>query len=103
LRSYTRVFPIGQPRSYLCRGLTAWLSGQAYSARRFWAKSLETAEKLNMPYAQGLAHYEIGRHLSLDDTARVEHLTQASEIFTRLEATYDLRRTQDALACTTPN
>ncbi len=103
LRSYTRVFPIGQPRSYLCRGLTAWLSGQTYSARRLWAKSLEAAEKLNMPYAQGLAHYEIGRHLSLDDTARVEHLTQASEIFTRLEATYDLRRTQDALACTTPN
>ncbi len=50
-----------------------------------------------MPYEQGLAHYEIGRHLAVDDPARQAHLARAAEIFGQLEAAYDLRRVHEAL------
>jgi hypothetical protein len=102
LQGYARVFPVGQARTYLWRGVSEWLSGRPRRAQKLWTKSLAAAERLAMPYEQGLVHYEIGRRLPLDDPARPEHLTHACEIFTRLEATYDLERAQEALAlCTT--
>jgi len=55
-----------------------------------------------MPYEQGLAHYEIGRHLPFDDPARQDHLSQARVVFTRLEANYDLRRAQQELLAGEP-
>jgi len=96
LRSYARVFPIGRPRAYLWQGLFEWLSGRPYLARDLWAKSLAAAQQLDMPYAQGLAHYELGRHLSPHDPARAEHLAQAEAIFSRLGATYDLDRVRNS-------
>ena len=104
MRSYARVFPIGRPRAYLCRGTFEWLSGRPYLARRLWTNSLDAAKRLDMPHAEGLAHYTIGRYLSLEDPKRAEHLIQAREIFARLEAAFDLQQTEEALAsCTIPN
>ncbi len=98
LHKYAAQFPIGQPRAWLYQGWFSWLSGRQNRARKQWRKSLTHAQKLAMPYEEGLAHYEIGRHLSPDDTAtltaRQEHLTRAIEIFERLEAVYDLERAQ---------
>jgi hypothetical protein len=102
LQGYARVFPIGQARTYLWRGVSEWLSGRPRRAQKLWAKSRAAAERLAMPYEQGLVYCEIGRCLPLDDPARSEHLTRACEIFTRLEAPYDLEQAQEALAlCTT--
>lgn len=100
LRRFGRIFPIGQPRAYLWQGLLEWLSGRQARGRKLWTKSLEVAERLNMPYALGLTHYEIGRHLPVDDPDRTNHLNQASEIFTQLCATHDLTCAQEALQCT---
>lgn len=50
-----------------------------------------------MPYEQGLAHYELGRHLLQADPDRVAHLRQAQEIFTQLVAPYELARVQSLL------
>jgi len=97
LRGYTRVFPIGQPRSYLWQGVFQWLSGGSDSAQKLWLKGLVAAKALDMPYDEGLLHYEIGRHLPLEDPARSEHLSLACEIFERLEASYDLAQAQEAL------
>jgi class 3 adenylate cyclase/tetratricopeptide (TPR) repeat protein len=97
LRSYARVFPIGQPRAYLWQGLFEWLSGRPYLARELWQKSLSLAERLAMPYDQGLAHYQLGRYLPANHPVRLDHLTQAQEIFTRLEASHDLERVQATL------
>jgi hypothetical protein len=47
-----------------------------------------------MPYEQGLAHYEIGRHST--GAERRHHLQRASDIFIQLNATYDLARVQSA-------
>ena len=97
LRKFARIFPIGQPRALLCQGRYEWLSGRPRKAHKTWQKSLAQATRLEMPYEQGLAHYEIGRHLPLDDPAQREHLKNARKIFTKLEARYDLIRTQHAL------
>jgi hypothetical protein len=45
-----------------------------------------------MPYEQGLAHYEIGRHLPATDPARATHLSQAYAIFSQLNAAFDVAR-----------
>ncbi len=49
------------------------------------------------PYEEGLARYEMGRHLPPGDPARQEHLSCAREIFTRLETSYDLSLTMEEL------
>jgi tetratricopeptide (TPR) repeat protein len=103
LRSFARVFPVGQSRAYLWQGVFEWQAGRRYVAEELWNKGLVAAKQLEMPYAEGLIHYETGRRLPQADPARVEHLTQASEIFTRLGATYDFERAQEALRCTTPS
>jgi len=43
-----------------------------------------------MPYEQGLAHYEIGRHLDPNDPDRAVHLDAARDLFTRVHATHAL-------------
>jgi tetratricopeptide (TPR) repeat protein len=95
-RKFTRIFPIGRPGFWLCQGLYEWLAGHPSRAHQAWQKSLTEAERLAMPYEQGLAHYEIGRHLVVNDSARQMHLNRACEIFARLEAAYDLARAQAA-------
>jgi hypothetical protein len=97
LRRYARRFPIGEPRAWLYAGLRAWLAGRAPRARRAWRKSLAAAERLAMPYEEGLAHYELGRHLPVGDVARRKHLAYACKRFTQVGAAYDLQRVEAEL------
>ncbi|HEX6387021.1 MAG TPA: adenylate/guanylate cyclase domain-containing protein [Anaerolineae bacterium] len=87
LKSFARRFPIGRPRSLLYQGRSIWLAGQVDKAHKLWQEALAASEQLQMPYELGLSHYEIGRHLTGDDPARQQHLTQAVAIFSRLGAT----------------
>jgi class 3 adenylate cyclase/tetratricopeptide (TPR) repeat protein len=94
IRRYAHLYPVGQPRAWLWNGLLAWLEGNPGAARRAWSKSLAQAQRLVMPYEEGLAHYEIARHLNPDDSARQPHVTRACEIFAELNAAFDLERAQ---------
>jgi class 3 adenylate cyclase/tetratricopeptide (TPR) repeat protein len=98
LRRFARPFPIARPRAWLCRGLAAYLSGQQRRALAAWRKSLATAERLAMPYEQGRAHYELGRHLPAGHPARHAHLTHACEIFADIGAPYELAHAQAAMS-----
>jgi len=98
--SFARVFPIGRPRALLWDGLHHWLAGKPARATRAWQASLAAAARLEMPYDEALAHYELGRHLPDADPGREEHLARACEIFERLGAAYDLARAREA-RCTT--
>lgn len=93
LHHYAQIFPIGQPRAWLWHGLYQWAAGREAHAYKAWRKSLEAAERLLMPYDQGLAHYEIARHAG--GSQRRRHLTRAGEIFAQLGASDDLARVQD--------
>lgn len=57
------------------------------------------AAEMDIPYQQGLAHYEIGRHLEEgelgpDGSSAAVHLQHAYRIFTDLGAGYDLNLTR---------
>ncbi len=93
-RHYARIYPIGEPRAWLLQGLHDWLAGRPRQASRAWQRSLSAAERLEMPYEQGRAHHEIGRHLDAGDPARERHLARAREIFDQIGATYDAAKTQ---------
>lgn len=92
LRRFANAFPIGQPSAWLWRGMYEWMSGKKTHAFRSWKKSLDFAKQLNMPFDEGRALFEYGRHLPLKDTSRLTYLQAAKACFKRVGALYDLRR-----------
>ncbi|HNH06488.1 MAG TPA: hypothetical protein PLF18_17210, partial [Anaerolineales bacterium] len=96
LLEFGQVLKVGQPRAWLHQGLLYWVEGQQKQAFRVWEKSLALAEQLSLPYEAARAHYEIGRHLSLNDATRQIHLGKAIEIFSGLGAKRELMQAQNA-------
>jgi predicted ATPase/DNA-binding SARP family transcriptional activator len=92
LRRCARVFPIARPYAALWDGLRAALSGSADGANALWLAGLADAERLRMPYLEGLLHERLARALGPRDRARVDHAEQARVCFARLGARYDLAR-----------
>jgi DNA-binding SARP family transcriptional activator/predicted ATPase len=102
LHKFARLYPLGQTRAWLYQGWYEWLANRPAKAWAAWQKSLAAAERLKMPYDQGRAHYELGRHRwpeksGADDRQRQDHLRRACEIFSQLNAAPDLARTNAAL------
>ncbi|MBN1890721.1 MAG: AAA family ATPase [Thermoflexales bacterium] len=95
LHAFARVFPIGRPRAWLYQGWYEWLAGNRSKAGRLWRKSLGEGQKLDMPYEQGLALYELGRRASLPE--RTGQLQLACDFFRRSGAAYDLSQVEAAL------
>ena len=103
MRSFARLFPIGQPSAWRYQGLYHWVNGKSTQAHKAWRKSLEQAESLSMPYDLAFAQFEIGRHMTgqsnpATDADRQAHLEEARSIFAELNAASDLARTNAALA-----
>ena len=84
VQAFAGLYAIGLPQALRFRGLLEALSGHPARARRAFAESLAEAERLSMPFEQGLAHYELGRRLARGDPARDSHLVDARSIFARL-------------------
>lgn len=97
MRKYARVFPIGDPRAKLYEGWHHWLSGEHSKSRIAWNDSLASAKDLRMQYDEGLACFEIGRHLPPSDDLRKKYIMQGVAIFTRIGAKYDLARAEELL------
>lgn len=99
LRKAARVYQLAQPHVWLWQGLCDWLlARKPAKAHKAWRKSLAAAQRLDMAYEEGVAHYQIGRHLAARDPARREHLQRAAEIFAQLDAVRDRARAETALA-----
>jgi class 3 adenylate cyclase/tetratricopeptide (TPR) repeat protein len=98
LRRLARTFPTARPRAWLYEGLAAHHVGRKRRAVAAWNKSLKTAERLAMPYEQGRAHYELGRHLPPDHPGRQAHLRRACEIFAGIGASYELTHARAAMS-----
>jgi tetratricopeptide (TPR) repeat protein len=94
LEHFARLFPMARPRARLWRGKFHWLAGHRLAAWLDWRRSLGLAQKLAMPYEQGLTHYEIGR--CTPGRERQKHLARAAELFEMLGARYDLERAREA-------
>lgn len=88
LQGHASRFPFGRPRALIWQGLFEWLSGNHEKAFRSWKNAVEAAEKVNLKYDEGLAHYQISRHLTKNDPNYREHLGKARTIFHELEVRY---------------
>ena len=88
LRRIARVYPVGKPRAWLCRGKANWLAGRPRRARWAWRSAIRAAESLAMPYEGALARLELGRHLDRDDPGRRDLLALARATFERLGAAH---------------
>ncbi|MFL5346187.1 MAG: protein kinase domain-containing protein [Hyalangium sp.] len=97
LRAFARPFPLVEPFSLLCEGQQSWLLGRPQAALQAWQRSAERAVELAMPYEEGRARLELGRHLPPEAPARKAHLLRARDIFQRLEAAVDLARAEAEL------
>lgn len=95
-RTFARALPFARPGSSICEGTRAWLGGQTMRARWLWQAALWEAERLDMPFEQGYAHFELGRHL--DAGERQRHLTRACQLFERVGALHDLGRAREAMS-----
>ena len=98
--AYAKVFPIGLPFSLLWRGLRLKLAGQPDKARRVWERCHAEAVRMNLPYEEGRALLEMGRHLPPGHPERRSLIGRASAIFTELSALVDQKRADEAAAVT---
>jgi serine/threonine protein kinase len=96
LQRFSRIFPIGAPTAYYYFGHYYRLKENPKKAIAAWRNSRSYAERLGMPYEQGLASLELGQHLSQGDPNREKYLIEAVELFTQLGAQYDLARAKKA-------
>jgi hypothetical protein len=92
LRRYALVFPIGGPAAWRYHGRLTWQEGKTQTALRAWRRSLVEAQRLEMPYDEGLAHAELGLRLPPTDSRRRDHLVRGIAILARLGARADLER-----------
>jgi len=92
LGSFSRVFKAGMPYKLLWAGVYDWLAGSQGKAFNSWRDGLAIAERLEMPYEQGLLHYEIARRLEPGKSERADHIQAAQGIFSRLGTSASLAR-----------
>jgi tetratricopeptide (TPR) repeat protein len=90
-------FPVGSSRAWNYQGVLEHLKGDADKAQQAWHQSLQEAIINQMPYEEGLAHYQLGRHLPGNDPQRTVHLDRAIERFTELKAHYNLAQAELAV------
>ncbi|NUM47196.1 MAG: AAA family ATPase, partial [Anaerolineales bacterium] len=88
LQGHASRFPFGTPRALIWQGMYEWLNGRQDKAFRSWKNAVDAAQKIHLPYEEGLAHFQISRHLAKSDPAYRDHLSKARAIFHKLEVRY---------------
>jgi hypothetical protein len=69
LDRYSRTFPMARPRARLCLGAWQALEGRRRPAVRSWARAVEAAERLAMPWELAWGQLRLGRHLGPGERA----------------------------------
>jgi hypothetical protein len=69
LERYSRTFPMARPRARLCLGAWQALEGRRRAAVRSWARAVEAAERLAMPWELAWGQLQLGRHLGPGERA----------------------------------
>ena len=91
LHRLAKHYPAAQPYQLLYDGHHAWIQGKSARAHQLWHKAHKASNKLALPYAEAIAHYNIAIH-SDNAATRTAHLAQAQTLFESLKAAYYLDR-----------
>jgi DNA-binding SARP family transcriptional activator/predicted ATPase len=99
LQRYGRAFPMARPRGRLAAGGWYRLEGRRRQAARSWARAVQAAERLAMPYELARAHLELGRQLAGVERSplgldRTGHLERAAAGFAAIGCRADLAAVQ---------
>lgn len=78
--------------AYIVKGKFEMLMGNKTSAAKWWQRAISTAEEYGFLYDLGLSHLEYGKQFN-DGT----HLELAIEIFSEINAQWDLEQAQQTL------
>jgi tetratricopeptide (TPR) repeat protein len=97
MRVFARHVPVGRPWAHVLQGLACWLDGRSARARGHWLRGIELAERMNTRYEGARAHFELGRHMPVDEAERVHHLSRAADQFEKLGSAHDARRAHEEL------
>lgn len=98
LRRGARIFPAARPTALLWTGVHRSLHGHSRSAERCWRQALTAAERIGLPFEEGLIRFELGRLLQGRTGEGDVHLTRARELFLSLGAAHELKRLDRAQA-----
>jgi hypothetical protein len=95
LHRYGRAFPMARPRGQLAAGGWHRLEGRRRQAARSWARAVQAAERLAMPYELARAHLELGGQLAPAERSplgldRDGHLERAAAGFAAMGCRADL-------------
>ncbi len=91
LERFAAIFPIGFPRSLLCRSRADAIAGRFDRAWTIAMRSLRAAEELGSPLDQALAHAELAR----SGREPSEHRERARALFEHLGALEELARLEE--------
>ncbi|MCB0036936.1 MAG: hypothetical protein KDE51_23050 [Anaerolineales bacterium] len=97
MKRYASAFNLGLPAAHRLQGWYVWLAGQERKAFQEWEKGLAKAAEFNMPYEEGMVHFELGCHLTAGESGRDTHLQQAHKIFTKIGAARELAQVKALL------
>lgn len=86
LHQFARVFPVGQPRAWMCQGDLDWSRGYRFRAYKAWQKSVTAARRLRMPYEEGRAHHRLGKYFT--GAKAQQHQDEAINFATQLGIAY---------------
>jgi len=92
LDAFASVVPIAAPRAKMLRGWLLWMDNASEKGTQAMLQAIEAAQDLRMPLEEGLARLELGRRRGFLDKLGRENLTSAEQIFSDLDARYDLHR-----------
>lgn len=83
MKSYARVFTVGEPVANRYGGWVEWYAGKKEKALRTWRTASEKAHHIPMYYEEGLAYLALANHLPAENPERAAAFEKARDAFAR--------------------
>jgi hypothetical protein len=83
MKSFSRVFTIGETTLYRYNGWVEWYSGTKGKAYQSWRKACEKAHTIPMYYEEGMSYLALANHLPAENPERSVSFEKAKAAFVR--------------------
>ena len=96
LVAFQKVFPIGQAVTPIYQAWYEWLTGKSEAAVKSLNQGLESAQKFNMAYEEGIIRLKLAAYAQENPEVQKRNLGRAIEIFEKMGAIHELRLAKEA-------